>query len=709
MKRALLRAINDRDGGKLFTSSTRDTLRYIDDYNDLTLYRIEDSQIIMIRRISEQSTPNNESVDNIDRNNAYRISYGDRTVDTNIDTVAIIIHILMQKANPAYICPRRYIFSDKYVLLDPHDGLDVSTNSNTDENRTFYTTQVISETNGNNNKKYCVRIPRFFNYWQLVEITCLSLLEHPSILPIVDIFFYNNIPSIIYEMPTGTLQSYIKTHSASQDPFRVRQRERYALQCLGAVSHILLNGIWHRSLSPEHILWYNEQDTVKIAGFFDSVIGSVMCMTRFCFYGTHTYGLGYRPPEVLLGAIVYQPNQDIWSIGAIIFHLLTGIPLHPVSVSDDENLEAILSIFGTDNAELKQLPQYEQSKFANRDIPANLSVFDTLSSKYSDWIPLLHRMLSINPSDRPSPIELEEFIRSKMVITSDNTYDSDTTSPKRDNSHGHISNYVEIDENNRLEQSTTQQARESNDFLRSSSEDWYRLHTWQYPIQNPLITRDMYCSGDFKIEGDVKVQRELVFALVNHVWIEQYNHIRGKYEMPTLPIEPRILFLSYYLIDRYAIQSLSVSNTTFSPDLYNKHIAFTCYYLAFSYITGFNPEIMEHTTLTHYIELIATIFDTIDDFPSLRRNVLSTLQFDLSVATPWDFLILYEKKPSDVDFYLLQYIYNNNIIFLYSPSIIAKGVRDFLDGNTTDISLKIKEIVKGDETFAIYVSKFDST
>ncbi len=44
---------------------------------------------------------------------------------------------------------------------------------------------------------------------------------------------------------------------------------------------------------------------------------------------THTLSCTLRPPELLLGADVYGPEIDMWSIGCIFAELLVGKPIFP--------------------------------------------------------------------------------------------------------------------------------------------------------------------------------------------------------------------------------------------------------------------------------------------------------------------------------------------------------------------------------------------
>jgi cyclin-dependent kinase 7 len=71
--------------------------------------------------------------------------------------------------------------------------------------------------------------------------------------------------------------------------------------------------------------------------------------------------LWYRPPEVLFGASASDPAVDMYSIGAVLVELVTGIQLFP-GTSVLNQLSAIFEVLGTPNEEewpaVKNLPDY---------------------------------------------------------------------------------------------------------------------------------------------------------------------------------------------------------------------------------------------------------------------------------------------------------------------------------------------------------------
>jgi cell division cycle 2-like protein len=107
-----------------------------------------------------------------------------------------------------------------------------------------------------------------------------------------------------------------------EEPFLPSEIKTLLLQLTSAVEYLHDNWILHRDLKTSNLLM-NNRGQLKIADFG---------MARY--YGNPppkltqlVVTLWYRAPELLLGAEVYGPEIDMWSVGCIFGELLTKEPL----------------------------------------------------------------------------------------------------------------------------------------------------------------------------------------------------------------------------------------------------------------------------------------------------------------------------------------------------------------------------------------------
>ena len=83
-------------------------------------------------------------------------------------------------------------------------------------------------------------------------------------------------------------------------------------------------GICHRDLKPENILLKDghvricDVGSSKILDSSDNKMNTPYVVSRY-----------YRAPELILASNDYNTSIDIWSIGCIIFELMTKTPLFP--------------------------------------------------------------------------------------------------------------------------------------------------------------------------------------------------------------------------------------------------------------------------------------------------------------------------------------------------------------------------------------------
>ena len=156
----------------------------------------------------------------------------------------------------------------------------------------------------------------------LAELKILQKLNYPGIIKIYDCFQTETHFFIILEFLAGgeLFDKILKLGKFSE----IEAKFTF-YQILLSMRYLHSQGITHRDLKPENILLLSEDNdsTVKITDFgLSRVVGEGSLMRTLC--GTPSY----LAPEVILSAEVkgYGPKCDCWSLGVILFIMLSGYP-----------------------------------------------------------------------------------------------------------------------------------------------------------------------------------------------------------------------------------------------------------------------------------------------------------------------------------------------------------------------------------------------
>lgn len=136
--------------------------------------------------------------------------------------------------------------------------------------------------------------------------------KHPNILPFIEAKIYNGQIAIVSEYaPDGSLENLLKQKGA----LPIEQAVEITIGILEGLEHLHSNGIIHRDLKPANILLHN--NTPRLADFGISRIASGDSQSQ-TIAGTSRY----MAPEAFDGKRNVQ--TDIWSVGVILYQLLTG-------------------------------------------------------------------------------------------------------------------------------------------------------------------------------------------------------------------------------------------------------------------------------------------------------------------------------------------------------------------------------------------------
>ena len=151
-----------------------------------------------------------------------------------------------------------------------------------------------------------------------IEIGILKLCHHPNIVRLLDHLENNDYIFIVMEyIEGGTLRQYFKKRKFN---FSERQASNIMSQIVSGIKYLHQYGIVHRDLKPDNIM-ITQQNDFGIIKIMDFGLSKIVSPKEKMVDG---YGsLSYVAPEVLLRT-PYNKEVDIWSMGVILFYMLSG-------------------------------------------------------------------------------------------------------------------------------------------------------------------------------------------------------------------------------------------------------------------------------------------------------------------------------------------------------------------------------------------------
>lgn len=209
------------------------------------------------------------------------------------------------------------------------------------------------------------------------ELKIMQNLKHPNIVAYVDYRNYDHWVYIIMELiPHGELSMELRARAYLPET-EVQQITR---QILHALYYLHQRGVTHRDIKPDNILIANRNPLiVKLSDF-----GLSKCVTdqetflrTFCgtllycapeiYPDYNIYAQGSLPKRRRLGepparTSPYDESVDMWSFGAVIFHLLCGRA--PITGRGDDRGAQMLSNIMTQDVDFQPLRRHGVSENA---------------------------------------------------------------------------------------------------------------------------------------------------------------------------------------------------------------------------------------------------------------------------------------------------------------------------------------------------------
>ncbi len=162
-----------------------------------------------------------------------------------------------------------------------------------------------------------------------VEAEAIARLDHPSIVPVYDVGQVGDRPYIAMKYIAGqTLAQRLE-----QGPLAPREAARLAAHVAHAVHAAHQAGVLHRDLKPSNILLDDHnRPIVTDFGLAKQQASSVDLTGSGAAVGTPLYAA----PEQAAGARGHVgPASDVYSLGCLLYHMLTGRPPFQAATAGD--------------------------------------------------------------------------------------------------------------------------------------------------------------------------------------------------------------------------------------------------------------------------------------------------------------------------------------------------------------------------------------
>jgi len=250
------------------------------------------------------------------------------------------------------------------------------------------------------------------------EIQLMQATNNPHVMSCFEVV---NGRNVVMEFMDCDLKTVIEDRSIHLAEIHVRA---IAVQIMRGIAAIHQQGYMHRDITPANVLVNSSIGVVKLADFGIARTLGGRRLTPVCT--THPY----RSPEGLHGSRNYTQAIDIWSAGCVIGEMLERKQLFP-GHGDIDMLERVLRSLGNSTektfkrlwlARAVKTPWLDVCKSSWLAKRADSSAIARLVPSASHVAhQLLHRLLQLDPSQRPSAEKalIDTFFSSVEVETFD--------------------------------------------------------------------------------------------------------------------------------------------------------------------------------------------------------------------------------------------------------------------------------------------------
>src|ERR1700681_748844 len=150
----------------------------------------------------------------------------------------------------------------------------------------------------------------------------LARLQHPNILPLHD---SGHVEAFLYYLMPYVSGETLRAKMGRERHLSIEAATRISCEAADALSYAHGQGIIHRDIKPENILLSGGHAIVADFGIARAIdVAGVQQLTRTGMGGPGTPA--YMSPEQLLGDRQLDGRSDIYSLGCVLYEMLTGKP-----------------------------------------------------------------------------------------------------------------------------------------------------------------------------------------------------------------------------------------------------------------------------------------------------------------------------------------------------------------------------------------------
>ena len=154
------------------------------------------------------------------------------------------------------------------------------------------------------------------------EIRLLARLQHPNILPLYD---SGHVEDLLYYLMPYISGETLRARMNRERQLPLDAAVRISCEAADALSYAHGQGIIHRDIKPENILLSGGHPIVADFGIARAIdVAGVQQLTRTGMGGPGTPA--YMSPEQLMGDRQLDGRSDIYSLGCVLYEMLTGKP-----------------------------------------------------------------------------------------------------------------------------------------------------------------------------------------------------------------------------------------------------------------------------------------------------------------------------------------------------------------------------------------------